>query len=178
MASILRSMKSIELFFADLCCSFTGLESNKVLLQYSRKGQPSAGIKDNVAYVTVQPEVDETYIYKRRFKRYDQTTNKYTYAQQSQRTLKLLIIFYGPDSVELCTEFNEKLYFESTKLLLHSKNLALIPDKTIGPTRLNENRNGQWFLRSDLDVKFYNLVQVEEQVETFESIDVETTIDL
>lgn len=177
MATILKTTKQLELFFADLVCSLTGMEDNKVLLQYSTKGKPAANINTNIAYVTVAPDNDERFIYKRRYKAYNSSNNTYSYAQQSQRTLRLFIIFYGPDCVELCTTFYEKLYFSSTKLILQSQSLAIVPDKTIGPTRIDEPRNGQWFKRCDIDIKFYDLIQIEEEVETFAEINVETVID-
>ena len=177
MAQILQSLSSLEELFADLVQDLTELDGDKVLIQDNQEGQPAISMNDDAAYVKVFPDPDEREVYKTRSREYHQTSSSYTFIQRSQRTLKLYVIFYGPNSNELCLLFNEKLYFQSTQLILKQNHLSIVPDKTEGPIHINEVKNGQWYNRSDLTIGLYNTVQVEETVPTFETIIVDTEVD-
>lgn len=176
MAEIFQSIDSLEVFMADLICDLIDMDDEAVLLQNQEQGQPSASINDDVAYVKINPETDERFMTKNRRKKYNEKDHTYTFSQQSYRTLSCYIIFYGPSSIELSTMLVEKLYCQDAQIRLRKNNLSLIPDKFNGPIRINEQRNGQWFKRCDLTIGLYNTIQVEETVETFTAIAVETEV--
>lgn len=176
MAEILQSIDSLELFFADLVTSLTGLQEDRVLIKYPEEGQPSSKISVDVAYVKVLPEPDERAIYKNRKKVYNEINEEFTITQQSTRTISMHVVFYGPNCHELATRLNEKFYFDNTKYLLLKNYLSLVPDRTNGPVRLPENHNGRWWQRCDIELQFYNTLQIEETVKTFKEIDVRTEV--
>lgn len=170
MAEILQTIDELEILFADLVCSTTGLADDKVLIQNSQQGQPAEAIDADTCYVKVSPDFDDRGLYKNRRMVYNSNKATYTVSQQSYRTLTLQTVFYGPNCYENAYRFNEKLYFQAQQLLLKQNYLALIPDRTAGPTRLNEQRNGLWYQRCDLETRFYNAINIEEVINTFEDI--------
>lgn len=174
----IQSIDDLELFFADLVESLTGIESDKVLIQNQRTGQPSFNYTENVAYVRVNPEPDMRAIYKNRKLVYNKDSNNFTSTQYTSRTLSLNIIFYGPACYELCTKFNEMVYFSSTAFLLKSNKLSLIPDRTNGPIRNNELHNGQWWRRCDLELRFYNEISIDETVDSIDKFDIRVEDDV
>lgn len=174
----IQSIDELELFFADLVENLTGLESNKVLIQNQRTGQPSSKHSEDVAYVKISPEPDERSIYKNRKLVYNKEKGNFTSTQYASRTLSLNIIFYGPTCYELCTKFNEMMYFSSTSLLLNENKLSLIPDRTNGPIRNNELHNGQWWRRCDLELRFYNEISIVETIESIDKFDIRMEDDI
>lgn len=178
MAELLQSIESLELFFADLVENLVGLQSENVLLQNRQYGQPSYDDSlVNSAYVKISPELDERSIYKFQDFSYNEEEDNFTLTTKSTRTLTLSVIFYGPDCYENCFRFNEKMYFNSTKILLEKNYLSLVPDRTNGPTRINEQHNGQWFSRCDILLRFYNGVVIEETVERIKDVDIRLEVD-
>lgn len=177
MANNIRPIKDIELFFADLITEILQLDESHVLLQYPIQGQPSSKINENYVYVKITPEIDIRPMYKNRKRVYNEDTGTYTYSQYSQRTLTLGLIFYGPASVENATLLNEMLYISDTKLKLDQFGVFLVPDRTDGPTRVPEHHNGQWWERADMELRFYEQVSVETEVETIENIDIRMEVD-
>lgn len=176
MAQILQTVAELETFFADLVSRETGLASDKVLIQYQPQGQPSSKIGDDVAYVKITPEPDERGLYKNRKRVYNSDSETFTFTQQATRTLTLHVVFYGPNCYELCTLFNEKLYFSNVQVQLRQTYLSLVPDRTNGPIRLPEQHNGQWWQRCDIELRFYNAVAIEETVATFKEFDIRTEV--
>lgn len=176
MSHILQTVETLETFFADLVSSQTGLAPEKVLIQYQPQGQPSSKLGDNVAYVKITPEADERGLYKNRDRVYNSDNETFTFFQQSTRTITLHVVFYGQQCSELCTLFNEKLYFNDVQVQLRQSYLSLVPDRTNGPIRLPENHNGQWWERCDIELRFYNTVLIEETVSTFKEIDIRTEV--
>lgn len=177
MASQVTPIKDLELWFADLITNLLNLNEDHVLIQYATQGQPSSKITENYAYVRISPEVDTRQIYKNRRMVYDESSGTRNIVQFSQRTLTLGIIFYGPSCVDNATIFSEMLYLPEQKLALDQKGLSLVPDRTDGPLRVPEFHNGQWFERADLELRFYEQVQVSEDVQTFEDVDIRMEVD-
>lgn len=177
MANQIVPIKTLELWFADLITELLGMDEKHVLLQYPVQGQPSSKINENYVYVRISPENDIRPMYKNRKKVYNESTGSFTFQQFSQRTLTLGLIFYGPASVENAILLNEMFYVPSTKLQFEQNDLALVPDRTDGPTRVPEHHNGQWWERADLEFRFYQSVKVETEVGTFEEIDTRLEVD-
>lgn len=173
---ILQSAQELEDYFAELLTNLTGLPEDKVLLQHQPEGQPSSSKDQDVLYIEVTFVPDERENFKNRFKTYNTENEGYTFTQQAQRTLSVQFVFYGPNSSELATLVNEKVYFQDQKLSFQRNHLALVPDRTEGPLRMHENYNGQWYDRCDLTLYFYNTLQVEEEVGTFAEYDIRTEV--
>ena len=177
MAEIFQTFDELELFFADTISEVLPMDSNKVLIQHKRYGQPTNKYTDTICYVYVSQEQDEHVRFKNRSYKYNKEDETLTYTQQASRVLKLNLIFYGPESLSYASRLNEKMYFENTKYILAKEKLYLIPESIVGPTKLQEIHNGQWFDRADIDFRFYNTIQVEEIVGTFKEYDIRTEVD-
>ena len=55
--------------------------------------------------------------------------------------------------------------------------LALVPDLTDFQNKTYEKINGQWWERSDLKLRFYNSVTVDEHIDTIDSTDIKYNFD-
>lgn len=177
MATIDESKSYAELsnFFADLVESMLGLTQDKVLIQYQAEGQPMPKFGDNVVFVNVQPEIDERNIYKSRQEVYNSTNDNFTYSQQSQRTLVVGLIFYGNKANENAKIVNESMYFPTYEYMLSQYDLSFVPDRTDGPHKMPELVNGRWWNRSDLKLRFYNMVSMKTTIDRI--TDVEITVE-
>lgn len=177
MANQIKSLDEIAILFSDIVVSLTGLDNELVTVQYQRFGQPSTSYNINSAYVFAKQEQDNNNIFKNRIRIYNSADKTYTYRQQATRVISINTIFYGPDSRELSSLLNESIYFEGTKYTLYKNDLFLIPDRTYGPINLNEKHNGQWWQRSDIELRFYNPIIIEETVQTFESANINLEVE-
>ena len=174
MADILQNFSDLENIFADLLTTATGLASSSVLVAYTRLGKPSFDNGTDMVYIRLMQESDDRMKYKNRTSVYSTETQKFTFSQQSSRTLDLGITFYGPNCMKYAQKANEFFYFANTKLLLAQSNLFLVAERTVGPIRIPEQFNGQWWERADLNLLLYNTVLVENIVEKFNSYTIET----
>lgn len=177
MESVFQTIKEIKLFFANLIVKMTGLNDDQVLIQFPERGMGTQDIKTNMIYVDVDDETDIRTIYKNRDKIFTSEDNTYRIQQQSTRTLKLRLIFYGANAFELSRIVCEKMYFDSYKIDLDNNYLYLVPERTEGPTNIHELKNGRYYDRSDLQMIFYNPVVIEDKVGIFENANIELGID-
>mgnify|MGYP001772160026 CR=1 FL=1 len=60
------SLSDFEIIFADVIEDILGLTQDKVRISYSEDGQPFTKINENVCYLKVSEEQDDTNIYKQR----------------------------------------------------------------------------------------------------------------
>lgn len=177
MANVIDKLEDIELFLADIVCDMIGLEQENVLIQYVTEGQPSFDIEQDICFVKVAQEIDERDIYKTRKMVYNKNNDNFDYKQYSQRTLNAHFIFYGPNCYELCKLLNESFYFPNFEYIINNNNLYLVPDRTVGPNRVPELYNGRWWQRSDLELRFYNSVVVETNVDRIVEADIRLEAD-
>ena len=177
MESVFQSIKELKLFFADLITTMTGLQSNRVLIQFPERGSATQDINTNMIYIDIEDETDIRNIYKTREKVYSGQDNTYKIQQQSTRTLCLRLIGYGKDIYEFMRVISEKMYFDSIKLFLDQNYLYLIPDRSNGPTYTHELKNDRWYQRADLELRFYNPIVVEDKVGIFSGANINIKID-
>lgn len=177
MANNIVSLDDLDFLFAKFIQDQLELENGQVRISYQQRGQKFSQINKDVVYVKVFQEQDERYVYKQRKRRYDSETERVTTSQSAMRTLLLQVVFYGPNSDVLSTTLNERFYFDSAKQFLYENNLALVPDLTDFQDKTYEKINDQWWERSDLKLRFYNSVTVDELTKTIESTDINYNID-
>lgn len=170
-----KTYEELSNFFADLVENMLGLTQDKVLIQYQAEGQPMPKFGENVVFVNVQPEIDERNIYKSRTEIYDEKNDNFVYTQKAQRTLVVEFVFYGSKANENAKLVNESMYFPNYEYMLSKYDLALVPDRTDGPHKMPELVNGRWWNRSDLRMRFYNLVSYKTTIDRI--ADVEITVE-
>lgn len=174
MATIDESKSYAELnnFFADLVESMLGLTQDNVRIQYQAEGQPMPKFGEDMVFINVQPEIDERNIYKSRQEVYNNTNDNFTYIQKSQRTLVAEFVFYGNHANENAKIVNESMYFPNYEYMLSQYDLALVPDRTDGPNKMPELVNGRWWNRSDLKMRFYNLVSYKTIIDRIANVEI------
>lgn len=171
MADNIKSLDSLDILFADFVQSKLGLEGNQVLISYPQRGQKSSQIDSDVCYIKFFDEPDERHIWKNR-KVEIVDDNKIKVTQFTMRTLKLQLIFYGPNSGKFSTKINEVMYYDSTKQFLFENDLSFIPEKTVQPKIHYEKINEQWWHRSDLNLYFYDSISTEDIVDTIIDVNI------
>ena len=171
------SLDDFDNLFADFIQNQLDLEDNQVRISYAQRGQKFPQIDKDTVFVKVFQEQDERYVYKQRKRAYDNETKRVISSQTAMRTLLLQVVFYGYNSDTLATTLNERFYFDSTKQFLYKNNLALVPDLTDFQDKTYEKINGQWWERSDLKLRFYNSVTVDEHIDTIDSTDIKYNFD-
>lgn len=177
MAEVIDSLDNIAIFISDLICEITGLPQDKVLLMYATRGQSGFDINTDACYVTVKNEDDIVNIFKNRSKEYNVESESYIISQQSTRMLSIEMVFYGPNCLEYATQVNEMFYSNSYKLQLDNQNLFIVPDRTMGPQLTRELSNTRWYKRTDLKLRMYNPVYVEEEIKPFTSTNINLEFD-
>lgn len=173
MADNIIALNDLDILFADFIQAQLNLSDKQVLISYSRRGQRSSKIDEDVCYIKVFNEQDERNIYKQRKEAFDPETEQVTITQFAMRTLRLQVVFYGPNSDVLSTKLNELFYLNRAKEFLYNNNLAFIPDRTNIPIKSYEKINEQFWERADLKLYFYNSTSVEEVVDIIDKLDVQ-----
>lgn len=177
MANNIVSLDDLDVLFAKFIQEQLELNDGQVKISYRQRGQAFSKIDSDTVYVKVFQEQDERCVYKQRKRSYDSKTERVTTSQSAMRTLLLQVVFYGPNSDTLSTMLNERFYFDSAKQFLYKNNLALIPDLTDFHDKTFEKINDQWWERSDLKLRFYNSVTVDELTNTINSADINYNFD-
>nr|DAP50306.1 MAG TPA: hypothetical protein [Caudoviricetes sp.] len=177
MANNIVSLDDFDILFANFIQEQLELSDDQVLISYAQRGQKFPEINKDTVFVKVFQEQDERYTYKQRTRSYNSEIERVISSQAAMRTLLLQVVFYGYNSDTLATTLNERFYFDSVKQFLYKNNLALIPDLTDFQDKTFEKINGQWWERSDLKLRFYNSVIVEEKTPTIESADIKYYFD-
>lgn len=177
MANRIVSLDDLDILFADFIQDQLELNNDQVLISYQQRGQKFPQIDKDTVFVKVFQEQDERLIYKQRKRSYDKETERVISSQTAMRTLLLQVVFYGCNSDILATTLNERFYFDSAKQFLYKNNLALIPDLTDFHDKTYEKINGQWWERSDLKLRFYNSITVDEITNTIDKTDVKYSFD-
>lgn len=177
MANNVVLLDDFDSLFADFIQNQLELEDSQVRISYAHRGQKFPQIDKDTVFVKVFQEQDERYVYKQRKRAYDNETKRVISSQTAMRTLLLQVVFYGYNSDTLATTLNERFYFDSTKQFLYKNNLALVPNLTDFQDKTYEKINGQWWERSDLKLRFYNSVTVDEHIDTIDSTDIKYNFD-
>lgn len=172
MANNIVSLDDLDVIFADFIQEQLELSDDQVRIAYQQRGQKFSQIDKDVVYVKVFQEQDERYVYKQRKRSYNSETERVTSSQSAMRTLLLRVVFYGPNSDILSATLNERFYFDSAKQFLYKNNLALIPDLTDFQDKTYEKINEQWWERTDLKLRFYNSITIDELTKAFDKVNI------
>lgn len=170
MADNIISLDDLDLLFANFVMSKLKLKEDQIRISYAQKGQISSTINEDRCYLKFFDEPDDRHIYKNR--KFSSVEDQVKIEQYTMRTLKLQVIFYGPNADGLSTKLNEVMYFDSTKEFLRNNKLSFIPDKTVQPVIHYEKINEQWWHRSDLNLYFYNTISTEDYIDYISSVDI------
>lgn len=170
MADNIVSLDVLDLLFANFVLKVLNIQEDQVRISYAQKGQISSEIEEDRCYLKFFDEPDERHIYKNR--RISSVDDKVKIEQYTMRTLKLQVIFYGPNADLYSTRLNEAMYFDSTKEFLRNNKLSFIPEKTVQPVIHYERINEQWWHRSDLNLYFYNTISTEDFIDYIDKVDI------
>ena len=161
-------LKTVEKTVGDILVSITGLDKKNVIVAFSRFGRPISSPCENIVAFWVEFNNDANSEVTNFINRsYDRFGVCHYYSTES---FKLHFQFYGPDSFDLASKLTLEWYRYDVKEKLQGIEVYTIPSENEGPTRLMENKNGQWFDRCDVAVSVYALHELQNQVGTYEDI--------
>jgi len=146
---------------------------SQVRLTWPTNGQPDWAVNEDVVFV--QAVLDNPDIARwRDFADEDNADGMHVDVTTTYtRTWSVSFIAYGPNSFDRLRAFVSYLLSDRSGLVLEPADLYVITD-VYPPTRVPEMFGSQWFERSDLTVKFNELVQEQSQVNAVVSVDVTT----
>ena len=165
MAEFYQTQEQLEDIFGDLLEMMTGLKSKDVLASYPAMGGIPFGHKETKLYYTISPSGSPISQWKNR----TDSTHQSLINRSSQytRELELRLVIYGRNAVDIATRLLHDFTTQTIREQLTKQKIYYIPDKSIGPMRLPESRNGQWYERCDLSLYFYNSIVEDEKLNTF-----------
>lgn len=85
--------------------------------------------------------------------------------------LKVRWICYGPNAYEKVRTIKRRIFYQDMHDVLAQSRIYILPDIR-GPQRLEEEYEGKWWKRFDLEILFNALVVVEYGTESIASVDV------
>lgn len=165
MAEFYQTQEQLENILGDLLEKMTKLKSKDVLASYPPMGGIPFGHRETKLYYTISPTGSPISQWKNR----TDSTRQSLINRSSQytRELELRLVIYGGNAVDIATRLLHDVTTQNIREQLAKNKLYYIPDKSIGPMRLPESRNEQWYERCDLSLYFYNPVVEDEQLNTF-----------
>lgn len=131
---------------------------NKVRIDWPTQGQPSFNVSEDVIFLKIVP-IDDNYnrIRDMSWDKTDSTGNTLTETYTYTRVINVAWICYGPNSNTNAQTIRNKMFYDTFTDLLDGYSLYLIPS-TSEPTRVPEEFNNLWWERTDLEMKFNNIV--------------------
>ena len=176
MADIMITLKDIEDLFWLATAKMLDLNPTaedtyqKVRISWQQKGVPAWGIDEDIAFIRVG-EKEDLFNVIRDYIQYQQNADTARIANAYTRILDIKWVFYGPNSYDNASKVRSRLFMESFRSDLTSKDVYLVPDVK-SPQRAPEVFEGQWWDRSDLTAHFNNLVSLDELVPYLKSADI------
>ena len=127
-----------------------------VRVSWPTTGAPAWKITEDVAFLRVI-ESDDKYNRQREDKFVGLDADNGTNIMRFTRVMQVFWTFYGPNSFENAQAIRDQMFYQDYHDILANSNLYLIPD-IVSPVRAPELFQGQWWERTDLNMRFNELV--------------------
>jgi hypothetical protein len=121
-------------------------------------GAPAFDIDKDYVFLQVS-EVDRPYN-RQRDRDYEDSSNGLVEVVAYQRVVGLNLICYGRNSFDNVVFLRDGMFQRDIREALARENIFYVPN-TISPRRLEENFQGQWWSRSDIQFLFNELIERE-----------------
>ena len=142
-----------------------------VRVAWPTEGAPAWKITDDVACIRVVE--DDHAINREREDEYENIDDGLTLNEATSytRVLNLFIAFYGPSSFEHAQEVRDCLFKNVYRQYLAEYSIYLVPD-IVAPRRAPEPFQGQWWERTDLELRFNEKVVKNDEINSIGSAEV------
>lgn len=173
------TMHQFEDLFQALTCSILGIDASAhpdyVRISWPTSGAPAWQITDDIVFLQVT-EVDNPYNRQREvhFDPYD--TNNADQVTHFTRVMQVSWILYGPNSFDRAQAIRDKIFYQDHHDTLAAQNIYLIPD-IYATRRVPELFQGRWWERTDLDMKFNELIIRNLAVPYIQTADITVQVD-
>lgn len=174
MADQVLLLAQLQTFFQALVSNFLGTsDPGAVRAAWPTDGAPAWPISYDVVFLLIQPETDP-YTQQLEETWSDPQEGSATVSLAYTFSFRLGLTFYGPNSFDNADLVRSQFFLGSATTALAAQNLALITDVPM-PSRMPELWGGEWWDRSDLAVRFYELVVRESATPLIQSAPISVT---
>jgi hypothetical protein len=168
---IAMNQTQLEDFFKNQILTILGYNPatthDRVRISWPTRGQPAWNVTDNVAFLRITPEDDPALHQQDTIYSKESSVSVKT-KKQYQRQFAVAVICYGPSAWEDAEVIWNGFLSEPVQETLTKNHFGYI-DRT-GPVRAPELYNGQWWNRTDLQLRFYELLEQESVINAFGSV--------
>lgn len=179
MADVFLKIKDIEKLFWKATTIMLGFDpvlpanANKVRISWPVDGAPAWKITEDVTFLRIGDEDDDFTLLRDTIYSAlnDDNANQET---SYTRVIKVHWVCYGPNSNDNAFMIRNKLYSQTIRDLLNAQQVFLVPSID-QPIRTPEQKDGQWWDRSNLNAKFNLTVAFDTTVPYLKSATVRVT---
>ena len=162
MSDISLTINELNIIFQTLTMQMLGLDitipgnAYFVRVSWPTTGAPAWNITEDIAFLRIV-ESDDKYNRQREDKFVGLDSDNGTNIMRFTRVMQVFWTFYGPNSFENAQVIRDRMFYQDNHDILANSNLYLIPD-IVSPIRAPELFQGQWWERTDLNMRFNELI--------------------
>jgi len=145
-------------------------KTNDVRIGWQQTGAPAWEITSDMVFITATPVRDP--ISEQHDVIIKEGSPDIIISTGFTRVMELSVVVYGYRADEIAYNILLGMFRENPKLELQKENIFLLPNSD-PPRRVPELFEGQWWERSDLSLRFNELVVDDQQFNSVKSVDVE-----
>lgn len=145
-------------------------KSNDVRIGWQTEGAPAFGVNDNVVFITAVP-VDNQ-INRQHDILLENSSSDLLQTKGFTRVMAINVIAYGSDCVSNLLTIKMAMFDDDYRYELAAEKIYLVTDVEEA-RRTPENFQGQWWERADMQLKFNELIIIEKQINSVDSVEVE-----
>lgn len=173
------TLKQFEDLFQALTCTLLGIDVSAhpdyVRISWPTGGAPAWLITDDIVFLQVT-EIDNPYNRQREVKFDPYDTLNADQVTNFTRVMQVAWTLYGPNSFDHSQTIRDTIFYQTNHDTLAVQNIFLIPD-IYATRRIPELFQGQWWERTDLSMKFNELIIRNLAVPYIQSADITVQVD-
>lgn len=144
---------------------------NDVRISWITGGAPAFSITDNKVFIRCYEE-DHPYNKLREEELEDVISPpEFNMATGYTRIMRADFVLYGTESFENAQRIRDRIFYPDYKLTLAKEDVYLIPE-IVSPKRLFEQYEGRWWERTDMSLRFNELIVKNVTVQKIDSMEV------
>lgn len=137
-------------------------DASKIRIAWPTLGMPGWNHEEEILFLRIT-EADDAFNRQRNIT-YEKSNLEFVLKRISQtRVWSVFLIAYGPSSYNYLVKIRDRLFSEEIKKIFRKDSLFFIPDIS-APRRVPELFGGIWWERSDMEIRFNELVRYEDEL--------------
>jgi hypothetical protein len=145
-------------------------KSNDVRIGWQTEGAPAFGVNDNVVFINATP-VDHQ-INRQHDVLLENSSPDLLQTKSFTRVMAINLVAYGSDCISNLMAIKMAMFDDDYRYELAAEKIYLVADIE-EPRRMPEQFQNQWWERGDMQLKFNELIIIEKQINSVNSVGVE-----